>query len=290
MKKRLRNILLLCAVLVFALDGGLYLHNALSPARELTEAAEAHFIDVGQGDASLLLSGGQAILIDAGTMESSDSLITYLQECGVDELFAVVATHPHADHIGGMAQVIESFPIRHFYLGGETANTAVFSRMLDALEAQGVTPVIPEPGDELLLDSSASLLFLGPDEDVPGDDLNNRSLVTLFRAGRQSVLLMGDAEEPAERSLLAHYPQLSCDILKTGHHGSDTSSSEQFLSAVQPSIAVISCGVDNSYGHPSAQTLENLSLAGVTDVHITAEEGTIVIPLEPSRSSKENAA
>ncbi|MGI6180743.1 MAG: ComEC/Rec2 family competence protein [Agathobaculum sp.] len=290
MKKRLRSILLLCAAVVLVLNGGLYAVRELAPARELTQHTEVHFIDVGQGDAALLLSGGQAVLVDAGMPESGSAVVRYLQDLGVTELYAAVATHPHADHIGGMAEVIEAFPVGHFFMGQETANTSSFSRMLDALEARGVTPTIPSPGDELPLASGASLLFLGPDEDVPGTDMNNRSLITLFRAGAQDVLLMGDAEAAAEKSLLAHYPLLRCDILKVGHHGSDSSSSPAFLAAVQPSVAVISCGADNKYGHPSPQTLENLSQANTTEIHITAEEGSVVIPLEPSKSSKENAA
>lgn len=102
---------------------------------------------------------------------------------------------------------------------------------------------------------------------------------------------MGDAESAAEESLLAHHPALTCDVLKVGHHGAATSSSEEFLQAVRPSTAVISCGVDNDYGHPSDQTLQNLSLAGVDDVRITAQSGTVVLPLNPpSSSSEENAA
>ncbi len=290
MKKRLRSILLLCAAVVLALNGGLYAVRKLAPARELTQHTEVHFIDVGQGDASLLLSGGQAVLVDAGVPESGSTVVRYLQELGITELYAAVATHPHADHIGGMAEVIEAFPVGHFFMGRETANTSSFSRMLDALEARGVTPTIPSPGDELPLASGASLLFLGPDEDVPSTDMNDRSLITLFRAGAQDVLLMGDAEAAAENSLLAHYPQLCCDILKVGHHGSDSSSSPEFLSAVHPSVAVISCGADNKYGHPNPQTLANLSQAGTEEIHVTAEEGSVVIPLEPSKSSKENAA
>ena len=164
------------------------------------------------------------------------------------------------------------------------------SSMLDALEARGLRPTVPQRGDVLPFDSGASLTFLGPDDDVSDSDLNNRSLVTLFQAGGRSVLLMGDAEAAAERSLLNHYPLLSCEILKVGHHGANTSSSGEFLCAVRPSTAVISCGVNNDYGHPSPQTLENLSLAGVGDVRITAESGTVVLPLDPLPSSKENAA
>ena len=291
MRKKLRRILWAAAALVAVLTGGLYAADELGPQRELTADTAVHFIDVGQGDSALLLSGGQAVLIDAGTAESGAAVVRYLEELGVTELYGAVATHPHADHIGGMAQVIEAFPIEHFYLGPETQNTATYSGMLDALEEAGVQPVIPADGDELVFDSGASLTFLGPADDVPKSHLNDRSLITLFRAGDQDVLFMGDAESAAEESLLAHHPALTCDVLKVGHHGAATSSSEEFLQAVRPSTAVISCGVDNDYGHPSDQTLQNLSLAGVDDVRITAQSGTVVLPLNPpSSSSEENAA
>ncbi|MFQ7242583.1 ComEC/Rec2 family competence protein [Agathobaculum sp.] len=291
MRKKLRRILWAAAALVAVLTGGLYAADELGPQRELTADTAVHFIDVGQGDSALLLSGGQAVLIDAGTAESGAAVVRYLEELGVTELYGAVATHPHADHIGGMAQVIEAFPIEHFYLGPETQNTATYSGMLDALEEAGVQPVIPADGDELVFDSGASLTFLGPADDVPKSNLNDRSLITLFRAGDQDVLFMGDAESAAEESLLAHHPALTCDVLKVGHHGAATSSSEAFLQAVRPSTAVISCGVDNDYGHPSDQTLQNLSLAGVDDVRITAQSGTVVLPLNPpSSSSEENAA
>lgn len=291
MRKKLRRILWAAAALVAVLTGGLYAADELGPQRELTADTAVHFIDVGQGDSALLLSGGQAVLIDAGTAESGAAVVRYLEELGVTELYGAVATHPHADHIGGMAQVIKAFPIEHFYLGPETQNTATYSGMLDALEEAGVQPVIPADGDELVFDSGASLTFLGPADDVPKNNLNDRSLITLFRAGDQDVLFMGDAESAAEESLLAHHPALTCDVLKVGHHGAATSSSEEFLQAVRPSTAVISCGVDNDYGHPSDQTLQNLSLAGVDDVRITAQSGTVVLPLNPpSSSSEENAA
>lgn len=290
MKRKLRFVLWLAAAVVLALGGLFKVSDDLLPARELTADTAVHFIDVGQGDAALLLSGGQAVLVDAGTSQSADSLVRYLQELGVTELYAAIATHPHADHIGGMAQVIEAFPIGHFYMGAETQNTATYERMLDALDAQGVPVSVPEPGEELVFDSGASVTFLGPADDVPKGNLNDRSLICLFRAGEQDVLLMGDAESAAEQSLLAHYPSLRCDVLKVGHHGADTSSSVEFLRTVQPTTAVISCGVDNDYGHPDPQTLENLSLAGVDDVRITAQSGMVILPLNPSSSSKENAA
>ena len=290
MKDKLRRILWIAAAVVLAINGALFAAGRLQTQYELTDATEVHFIDVGQGDAALLLSGGQAVLIDAGTAESAGALVRYLEERGVRSLYAIIASHPHSDHIGGMAAVLSAFPAEHFYMGPETQNTAAYEDMLDALEAQGVQPAIPADGDTLRLDSGATVTFLGPADDVSAENMNDRSLIALFSTGAEQVLFMGDAEAAAEQSLLAHHPDLTCDILKVGHHGATTSSTPAFLSAVQPSVAVISCGVDNDYGHPSDQTLQNLSLAGVDDIRITAEESTVVLPLNPPSPGKENAA
>lgn len=290
MKDKLRRILWIAAAVVLAINGALFAAGRLQAQYELTDATEVHFIDVGQGDAALLLSGGQAVLIDAGTAESAGALVRYLEERGVRSLYAVIASHPHSDHIGGMAAVLSAFPAEHFYMGPETQNTAAYEDMLDALEAQGVQPAIPADGDTLRLDSGATVTFLGPADDVSAENMNDRSLIALFSTGAEQVLFMGDAEAAAEQSLLAHHPDLTCDILKVGHHGAATSSTPAFLSAIQPSVAVISCGVDNDYGHPSDQTLQNLSLAGVDDIRITAEESTVVLPLNPPSPGKENAA
>ena len=290
MKDKLRRILWIAAAVVLAINGALFAAGRLQTQYELTDATEVHFIDVGQGDAALLLSGGQAVLIDAGTAESASALVRYLEERGVRSLYAVIASHPHSDHIGGMAAVLSAFPAEHFYMGPETQNTAAYEDMLDALEAQGVQPAIPADGDTLRLDSGATVTFLGPADDVSAENMNDRSLIALFSTGAEQVLFMGDAEAAAEQSLLAHHPELTCDILKVGHHGAATSSTPAFLSAIHPSVAVISCGVDNDYGHPSDQTLQNLSLAGVDDIRITAEESTVVLPLNPPSPGKENAA
>lgn len=290
MKRRLRLFLWCSAAVAFILGGILQFADRFLPQQTLTDETAVHFIDVGQGDSALLLSGGQAVLVDAGTAESGAAVVRYLEDLGVTRLYAAVATHPHADHIGGMAQVLDTFPVEHFYMGPETQNTASFSDLLDALQAQGIQPTIPTPGDTLAFGSGASLTFLGPADDVLDGNLNDRSLITLFQVDEQKVLLMGDAEAAAEQSLLAHEPALRCDVLKVGHHGGATSSSLSFLQTIQPSVAVISCGVDNDYGHPDPQTLQNLSLAGVSDVRITAECGTVIFPLHPPSSSKENAA
>jgi len=286
--KKLRSLLITIAILILSATGIITVvdpgANPPSPQAETT----AYVLDVGQGDSILLVSGEQAALIDASTSDMAETILTYLQDLGIQELYAVVATHPHADHIGSMAKVIDAFPVEHFYMGPETANTRVYSRMLDSLEARSIQPTLPKDGDVLRFASGATLTFLGPADDVSRKNVNNASLICLFEAEGQTMLLMGDAEHPSESSLLEHHPDLSCDILKVGHHGGATSSSKEFLRAVHPSVAVISCGADNDYGHPSPEVLENLANAEITDVRITAEVGTVVLPFTPE--SKENAA
>lgn len=291
MQKKLRNILLICGLLLAALDGVLILFDVdFSPRIPLSEETSVHFIDVGQGDATLILSGGEAVLIDAGTPESADTIIEYLKSLGVEKLHTIIATHPHADHIGGMSKVLESFSAEYFIMGKEIANIAVFSNMLTALENQHITPTIPEIGDKITLASGASLTFLGPADDVSASNVNNRSIITLFTAGEQSLLIMGDAEKTAEKSLLEDFPLLRCDILKIGHHGSSSSSGADFLKTTNPNTVIISCGKNNDYGHPSPQTLETLENLGIDDVRITAEIGTIVVPFDFESIEKENAA
>lgn len=279
-RQNLRRLLLICAAFVLATDALLLLPRLLQTKPQDVAQDAVHFIDVGQGDAALLLSGGQAVLIDAGEPEKGAEVVQYLQDLGVQSLLGVVATHPHSDHIGGIAQIIDAFPIANFYLGPEIANTSSYGNMLDALERHGIQPTVPQIGERLQFDSGATLTFLGPDEQMTDKSLNNRSLITLFQTGAHRILFMGDAEAAAERTLLARHPQLPCEILKVGHHGADTSTSMELLDAVQPATAVISCGINNEYGHPSPDTLQNLTLAGVDDVRITANDGTIVIPLD----------
>lgn len=287
---RIRFSLLLLGLLLLAADGLLLLSGARFGGAPLTDQTEAHFIDVGQGDATLLLSGGEAVLIDAGEAGAGETVAAYLQNLGVKRLLAVVATHPHADHIGGLPAVLDSLEVENFYMGGDVTNTQTYGNLLDTLERHSLRPIVPAPGDTLSFSSGAELTFLGPYDDVPDDNLNDRSLLCLFRAGDTRVLLMGDAEKAAEDSLMRHHPFLSCDVLKVGHHGSDTSTGKRFLSRLRPETAVISCGQDNNYGHPSPQTLKTLSQEGVHTIHITAEEGTVVLPLGEPSMDKENAA
>lgn len=253
----------------------------------LREDTSVHFIDVGQGDAALILSGGEAVLIDAGPTDAGDTVVKYLKSQGVTKLRAAIATHPHEDHIGGMAAVLGAFPSEVLLLPDKTANTKCYERMLDAAEQTKAKVVVPNRNERLFFESGAQMTFLSPAPDASYSNTNNYSIVSLFEAGDTRVLFTGDAEKEVEDELLQAGTDLRCTVLKVGHHGSHTSSSADFVARANPSIAVISCAKDNEYGHPHAETIELLNQLKV-ETHITAEEGTFVYEIPTTEGA--NAA
>lgn len=246
---------------------------------------EVYFFDVGQGDSELIrLPGGENILIDAGTSSTEDELVGELRSLGAETLDLVVATHPHADHIGGMAAVIDAFDVRQVVMPriseSDTPTTKTYENLLQSIADKGLTITPAEPGDELLSSGGAVLTVLAPNGEDYGD-LNNYSVVLRLTYGEDSFLFTGDAEEASEEEMLSLDWPLTATVLKCGHHGSETSTSPSFLDAVSPQYAVISCGVDNDYGHPDAVTLEKLEAAGV-EVFRTDRQGTILASTEGS--------
>lgn len=248
-----------------------------------------HFIDVGQGDCTLIRSGADAVLIDAGITDMGDTVVKYLTAAGVTKLTAIVATHPHEDHIGGLPAVLYAFETDTLYLPNQTALTPSYEALLQAAEQTNVSVEVPTPTQTLSFGQNASLTFLAPALDASYDNTNNISIICLLNADGHRVLFTGDAEAQAEQDLLQTGVSLSCDVLKVGHHGSNTSSTDAFLTAAAPSIAVISCGRYNEYGHPHEETLERLRAHGV-QIHVTAQEGTFVYSIPHSDYKGENAA
>ena len=246
---------------------------------------EVYFFDVGQGDSELIrLPGGENILIDAGTSSTEDELVGELRSLGAETLDLVVATHPHADHIGGMAAVIDAFDVRQVVMPriseSDTPTTKTYENLLQSIADKGLTITPAEPGDELLSSGGAVLTVLAPNGEDYGD-LNNYSVVLRLTYGEDSFLFTGDAEEASEEEMLSLDWPLTATVLKCGHHGSETSTSPSFLDAVSPQYAVISCGVDNDYGHPDAVTLEKLEAAGA-EVFRTDRQGTILASTDGS--------
>lgn len=236
-----------------------------TPAEPVDELFEMIALDVGQGDSFLLRTQEQTVLIDTGEAEYADTVVSALKEYGVEQLDLVIATHMHSDHMGGMAEVLEAVPAKTFIMTELpeelTPTSRVYENLLTALEQSPETEVIPaQPGDRYFLGDGVTLTILGPVVDY--DDLNLTSVVCRVDAGDRSFLFTGDMEKKAENDLIAAGADLSADVLKVGHHGASTSSTADFLAEVDPVCSVISVGEGNSYGHPTAATLERLNEDG----------------------------
>jgi beta-lactamase superfamily II metal-dependent hydrolase len=282
MKRRLIALLLTLALLSLAACDVSWLFG---PSPAPADGVAVHFIDVGQGDCSLVEARGHYLLIDAGERGSEDGVIKYLRRQGVERLDYVVATHPHSDHMGGLAYgVPAAFPVGTViaprFSPGNTPATQTYEKFLEAvsaLAANGTRAKYAKPGDVYPL-GEASFTILGPLRE-DGKNYNNDSVVLRVDCQNRAALFTGDAEKPAEAALVAAYGEgLRADVLKAGHHGSKTSSTEEFLRTVRPKDIVISCGVGNSYGHPSPEVLERCAALGIR-VRRTDIEGTIVIIL-----------
>ena len=220
------------------------------------DEVQFHFIDVGQADAALIRTAAGNVLIDAGMGASEEQLKAYLDSLGVKDIAYAVFTHPHEDHIGGADMILAEYNVQKVILPDKEANTVVFEKMMDGIEAEGceVIKAVPDMNFKV---GEVSFTVLAP---ISKDytDLNNYSVVIRAEYGETSVLFTGDAETVSEKEMLDRYllsGKLDCDILKSGHHGSDTSSSKAFLEAVTPVHAVISVGEGNTHGHPKQEII-----------------------------------
>lgn len=239
-----------------------------SEQRERFEQLTVRFLDVGQGDAALITCADQSLLIDGGPSSASSKLYTILQDLGITHLDYIIATHPDADHCGGIAGALNAASCGTFYCSVTEHDTKTFQSIVRYL---GTTPItVPRAGDSFAF-GSATVSFVGPV--TPTRDTNNGSLVCTLTYGDASFLFTGDAEAESESQMVASGADLDVDVLKVGHHGSDSSSTEQFLSKITPEYAVISVG-KNSYGHPTDEALARLGAAGA-DILRTDELGTI---------------
>lgn len=231
---------------------------------------EVHYIDVGQADSALLLCGGESMLIDGGNVADSDLVVAYLAEQGVEELDYVVCTHAHEDHVGGLAGALSQYPAGHVLAPVTEYDTKAFQNFLKYAGDQGVE--VPAPGDSWTV-GSAAVTVLGPVQEY--EETNDTSIVLRVDFGETSFLFTGDMERSAEADLLDAGAYLEADVLKVGHHGSDTSTSYPFLREVDPDYAVISVGEHNDYGHPSEEVLSRLRDDGAA-VYRTDLQGHVV--------------
>lgn len=232
-----------------------------------TDVVKVEYIDVGQADAILIENNKKYMLIDAGNNEDGDLLVNYFKDKNITDFEYVVGTHPHEDHIGGMDNIIKNFNIKNYYMPDCYTTTKTFEEILDALEEKNLSFETPDIDSEFRLgDALFKVLYTGTDK----SDLNNTSIVLRMTYKDVSFMFTGDATNVTEKKILAK--NLQSDVLKVGHHGSQYSTSDEFLDKVNPKYAIISVRTGNVYDHPKDITLNKLK--GI-EVHRTDKEGTI---------------
>ena len=242
---------------------------ATAPAGEM----KVHFIDVGQGDSILIQTPTLNILIDGG--DRGNTALSYLRSQGVTSLDLIIGTHPHADHIGGLINVLQSMPVKEVMDPAVVHTTKTFEDYLTIIDEKDIKFTEGRAGMTRDLGGGAIMQVLHPSS-PSSSDLNNASLVVKITFGQISFMLTGDAETAAENQIRNRGYDLRSTILKIGHHGSKSSTTQAFLSAVAPKAAVILCGAGNNYGHPHDEILQRLVTAGI-DIYRTDIHGTIII-------------
>ena len=234
-----------------------------------------HVIDVGQGDSILLQNGDYNILVDAGPNSAEDELVEYLDALNIEKLDCVVLTHPHEDHIGGADAVLSAFGADTVLMPDCTSSSSSFERVLDIIEDKELSLCVPRRGDKFTL-GALEFTVLAPGSESY-EETNDYSIVLKAEHENISFMLTGDAEALSEYEILEHFDKdfLKCDLLKAGHHGSSSSSSAKFVKAVSPQYAAISCGLDNSYGHPHRETVSLFEKENIEYLR-TDYEGSII--------------
>ena len=239
---------------------------------DYTDEMTVHFIDVDQGDSTFIeLPDGKSMLIDAGETEQGDKVVTYIQSQGYDKINYLVATHAHSDHIGGMSAVLNSFNIDNFYFTSAETSTQIYNNLLNAVDKSGAEVHSVMAGD-IIFDNANLLAEVVAPKEIDNDEQNNNSIVIKLTYGNNKFLFAGDAEKSEEDGI---WTNIKCDVLKVGHHGSDSSTTANFLKKVEPNYAVISCGLYNSYGHPTDKVLQRLDNNNI-EIFRTDKQGSIV--------------
>jgi competence protein ComEC len=243
------------------------------PINVSTDTVEVHFIDVGQGDSTLIISEGHAMLIDAGNNNKGTTVQQYLKYQGAKTLDYVIGTHPDADHIGGLDVVLNQVPCQTVILPDYSKDTKTYEEILYTVKEKKYNITNPVVGDTYTL-GEATFTIVSP-RGIEYDDANDCSVGILLQHGEKKFILTGDAEEASESEMLHSGINLNADVYKVAHHGSKTASTSSFLDAVNPDYAVISCGEENSYGHPHAEVLNAFRTRGI-EVFRTDEQGSMI--------------
>lgn len=238
---------------------------------------EMHTIDVGQGDSILFLQGDKVMLVDCGPRAEGETVVNYLEELGIEKIDILIGTHPHEDHMGGMAEVINEFEIGVLYTSDfqdEDVTTTYYMNFLEAVEEKNANWEIKKSEDEFTF-GEADVTVLAPEKDEY-DNANNYSMALMVSFGETDIMLTGDAEKQIEEEILDLNYDIECEIFKAAHHGSDTSNTEEFLEEVNPEYVVISAGYENSYNHPMKSVMKRFKSLNAT-IYRTDESGSIVM-------------
>ena len=235
---------------------------------------EVHYIDVGQGDATLIKCGSHAMLIDGGNNNKGTTVQLYLKKQGVESLDYVIGTHPDADHIGGLDVIVYKYNCDTVIMPDYEKDTKTYQELVDVIHDKNMKINYPVVGEQYAL-GEAKFTIIAPNSNSYGGNANDYSVAILLEYGKNRFLFTGDAEEASETEMLSNGIELSADVYKVAHHGSRSASTQEFLNAVRPKYAVISCGEGNSYGHPHAEVLNRLRSMGV-EVFRTDEQGSII--------------
>lgn len=237
-------------------------------------------LDVGQGDAILIRTRQQTVLVDTGDVPARDKLVSLLKAQGINTIDKLIITHPHADHIGGAAAVFQNFAVKQVYDSGQKTTTNLYKQYLIQIKKRKIPFTVVAAGTTINVDNEVILKVLAPAKPFIGGsdpDLNNNSIVTRLEFGKFSMLLTGDAERKAEEKMLKQDAgTLKSTLLKSGHHGSRTSSSVPFLQAVRPEAVLISVGADNEYQHPHPNIIKRYNQNKIT-VYRTDTDGTLTV-------------
>lgn len=253
------------------------LYSCSTPPLSSTELMEVHFIDVGQGDAILVQVNDKNLLIDSGPKESSSNLFNYLTSLHINKLDYIIATHPHEDHIGNMYSVIKKFDIGEFFAPKVIHTSKSFERMVESLISKNKKiNVFDTNTTSIDLGENIEISIYSPLPKDYGDNMNLYSAIFRIKYGSTSFLFTGDAEKSNEEEILSSNSLIKSNVLKVGHHGSSTSTSQFFLEAVNPEITIISVGQDNSYNHPNSKILKLINSIG-SKVYRTDKDSTVVL-------------
>ena len=276
--KKINKILNKIIVILIVLVIGAYTKDKVLDERKtsiktssITDSKlEIYFFDVGQADSILIKENDYAMLIDGGNKNDGENLVNYLKnEIKLNDIDVVIGTHPHEDHIGGLTDVIETFDIGNIYLPNATTTTKIFEHLLNSIENKNYKITIPKINEEIKLNNMIfKVIYTGTDE----TDLNNTSIILKLNYGKTKYLFTGDATNITEEKILNK--DITSDVLKVGHHGSNYSTTEEFLNRVNPKYAIIQVGKDNKYNHPTKETLKKLNERSIK-IYRTDKNGTI---------------